>query len=470
MNAVVQPAAEASVSVGSEPFDDLVATAPVPNERRAANEATNASPPRWIERLAEAMRANAGGSAASSPTRALVRPSGPPPHALPAAGDARAAAGEPRLAAPASPVGTVSASPRSATVRMRRRSPGGAVATRTMAPARSRSASAGCSGRPACRALSAAARVPCRAGTAPPRVPRPELDALVRMAAHARPPQQARGAPARAHARRGDRAGHAPGRRARLPIVHADVPDGTEPVRLPLLAPASATRAAGSTSCTCSSPGGRAALARALDAVAHADPAPTSTSASSPVACRARTSVCSTPRSATTSPRARAVRSGRRWRPSPVSRSERWPRPLWSNAPATHDGRREGDGREPRGTARQGRDARVAATRGLANRHGMIAGATGTGKTVSLQVMAEGLSRLGVPVFMTDVKGDLSGISQPGGEHPKITERTRDDRPPRLRLRGQPDRAVGPRRRARPPDPHDDHRHGPGAARAPSWT
>ena len=68
MNAVVQPAAKASVSVGSEPFDDLVATAPVPNERRAANEATNASPPRWIERLAEAMRANAGGSAASSPT------------------------------------------------------------------------------------------------------------------------------------------------------------------------------------------------------------------------------------------------------------------------------------------------------------------------------------------------------------------------------------------------------------------
>ena len=60
---------------------------------------------------------------------------------------------------------------------------------------------------------------------------------------------------------------------------------------------------------------------------------------------------------------------------------------------------------------------------GLANRHGMIAGATGTGKTVSLQVMAEGLSRLGVPVFMTDVKGDLSGISQPGSEHPKITER-----------------------------------------------
>ncbi|MGV6816551.1 MAG: helicase HerA-like C-terminal domain-containing protein [Thiotrichales bacterium] len=58
-----------------------------------------------------------------------------------------------------------------------------------------------------------------------------------------------------------------------------------------------------------------------------------------------------------------------------------------------------------------------------ANRHGLIAGATGTGKTVSLQVLAEGFSRLGVPVFMADVKGDLSGITQPGKEHPKITER-----------------------------------------------
>lgn len=59
----------------------------------------------------------------------------------------------------------------------------------------------------------------------------------------------------------------------------------------------------------------------------------------------------------------------------------------------------------------------------LANRHGLIAGATGTGKTVSLQVMAENFSRIGVPVFMADVKGDLSGISQPGTEKPKIAER-----------------------------------------------
>ena len=60
---------------------------------------------------------------------------------------------------------------------------------------------------------------------------------------------------------------------------------------------------------------------------------------------------------------------------------------------------------------------------GLLNRHGMIAGATGTGKTISLQVIAEGLSRIGVPSFVTDVKGDLSGVSQAGSAHPKIDER-----------------------------------------------
>lgn len=59
----------------------------------------------------------------------------------------------------------------------------------------------------------------------------------------------------------------------------------------------------------------------------------------------------------------------------------------------------------------------------FANRHGLIAGATGTGKTVSLQVLAEAFSRRGVPVFMADVKGDLAGISQPGKPHPKLEER-----------------------------------------------
>jgi hypothetical protein len=59
----------------------------------------------------------------------------------------------------------------------------------------------------------------------------------------------------------------------------------------------------------------------------------------------------------------------------------------------------------------------------LANRHGLIAGATGTGKTVTLQTLAQGFSRIGVPVFMADVKGDLSGLSQPGALSPKLKER-----------------------------------------------
>ena len=50
----------------------------------------------------------------------------------------------------------------------------------------------------------------------------------------------------------------------------------------------------------------------------------------------------------------------------------------------------------------------------MSNRHGLVAGATGTGKTVTLQVLAEGFSRMGVPVFAADVKGDLSGIAAPG--------------------------------------------------------
>ncbi len=57
---------------------------------------------------------------------------------------------------------------------------------------------------------------------------------------------------------------------------------------------------------------------------------------------------------------------------------------------------------------------------GLANRHGLITGATGTGKTITLQTLAEGFSRLGVPVFMADVKGDLTGISQAGTLSDKI--------------------------------------------------
>ena len=59
----------------------------------------------------------------------------------------------------------------------------------------------------------------------------------------------------------------------------------------------------------------------------------------------------------------------------------------------------------------------------MANRHGLIAGATGTGKTVTLQSLAEGFSALGVPVFMADVKGDLAGMSQAGGGNPKVDAR-----------------------------------------------
>ncbi len=58
-----------------------------------------------------------------------------------------------------------------------------------------------------------------------------------------------------------------------------------------------------------------------------------------------------------------------------------------------------------------------------ANRHGLVAGATGTGKTVTLQILAEGFSDLGVPVFLADIKGDLAGISQKGADNPKFAER-----------------------------------------------
>src|SRR3954451_20251121 len=62
----------------------------------------------------------------------------------------------------------------------------------------------------------------------------------------------------------------------------------------------------------------------------------------------------------------------------------------------------------------------------LANRHGLIAGATGTGKSVTLRVMAEGFSRAGVPVFLADVKGDLAGMAQAGLPNPKIEKRAHE--------------------------------------------
>jgi uncharacterized protein len=74
-------------------------------------------------------------------------------------------------------------------------------------------------------------------------------------------------------------------------------------------------------------------------------------------------------------------------------------------------------------------------TLGLGNRHGLVTGATGTGKTVSLQVMAEGFARAGVPVFAADIKGDLSGISELGESKDFILKRAGD-----MGLHFQPDR------------------------------
>src|SRR3954451_1849464 len=65
-------------------------------------------------------------------------------------------------------------------------------------------------------------------------------------------------------------------------------------------------------------------------------------------------------------------------------------------------------------------------TLGLANRHGLVTGATGTGKTVSLQVMAEGFARAGVPVFAADIKGDLSGIAELGEAKDFILKRAKE--------------------------------------------
>ena len=73
-------------------------------------------------------------------------------------------------------------------------------------------------------------------------------------------------------------------------------------------------------------------------------------------------------------------------------------------------------------------------TLALANRHGLVTGATGTGKTVSLQVMAEGFARAGVPVFAADIKGDLSGISEVGEAKDFIVKRANE-----MGLKFQPD-------------------------------
>ena len=95
---------------------------------------------------------------------------------------------------------------------------------------------------------------------------------------------------------------------------------------------------------------------------------------------------------------------------------------------------------------------------GLANRHGLITGATGTGKTVTLQTLAENFSRIGVPVFMADIKGDLTGASQPGHIGEKLAgvlkERGLDLPSPQARVAHAPSlphHTAGRAWRARPP-------------------
>src|SRR5512135_343556 len=68
-------------------------------------------------------------------------------------------------------------------------------------------------------------------------------------------------------------------------------------------------------------------------------------------------------------------------------------------------------------------DAQVRLPLAMMNRHGLVAGATGTGKTKTLQLMAEQLSAAGVPVLLADIKGDLSGIAAPGATSERTTKR-----------------------------------------------
>ena len=99
----------------------------------------------------------------------------------------------------------------------------------------------------------------------------------------------------------------------------------------------------------------------------------------------------------------------------------------------------------------------------MANRHGLIAGATGTGKTVTLRVLAEAFSRIGVPVFMADVKGDLSGLIKPGGDKPKVAERVETLGLKDFQFRAYPGGLLGCGRRAGAPGAHHHLRYGAAA-------
>src|SRR6478672_12920543 len=70
-------------------------------------------------------------------------------------------------------------------------------------------------------------------------------------------------------------------------------------------------------------------------------------------------------------------------------------------------------------------DVHIRIPLGMLNRHGLVAGATGTGKTKTLQLIAEQLATNGVPVFAADIKGDLSGLASPGQPSDKLTARTK---------------------------------------------
>lgn len=88
-------------------------------------------------------------------------------------------------------------------------------------------------------------------------------------------------------------------------------------------------------------------------------------------------------------------------------------------------------------TIAKGKD-QIAILPKMANRHGLIAGATGTGKTVTLRVLAEQFSKIGVPTFLADVKGDLSGLPLGGGENPKVVERVQKLRIKDFKFEGYP--------------------------------
>ena len=118
----------------------------------------------------------------------------------------------------------------------------------------------------------------------------------------------------------------------------------------------------------------------------------------------------------------------------------------------------EGAGTESANTER-GRAETLALE--YANRHGLISGATGTGKTVTLQILAEGFSRAGVPVFLADVKGDLAGLAKPSKMQDFLIKRANtiglEDYEPDV-VSGH---VLGPVRQIGPSNSHDDYRDGP---------